>query len=78
MHYFCSIHTFLLSIYLRVELLGHKGCMYLVYFIYLFFLQPVKISLFNDSKINIFSDFQKLKEFTANTSLKELPNFLLQ
>lgn len=40
---------------------------------YFSFLKPFKVSLLNDSKIKIFSDFQKLKKFTPKISWKELP-----
>lgn len=47
-------------------LLGHN-C-------YLGFSQPVKVSLLNDSKIKIFSDLQKLKEFTPKTFMERKDN----
>lgn len=47
-------------------LLGHN-C-------YLGFSQPVKVSLLNDSNIKIFSDFQKLKEFTPKTFMERKNN----
>lgn len=47
-------------------LLGHN-C-------YLGFSQPVKVSLLNNSKIKIFSDFQKLKEFTPKTFMERKNN----